>query len=225
MLAARLGDPVPRKHQPGNQYTLRMKRIEKASSAASSLEEELLEMLGRQARRIPIPLFLAALMIAKLAVEHVPAWIVFAWLGLVVIVLAVRWHVLGRLARSHTMPAAKRIRIAILLSAVNGITHGLSLGFFPFLPEFERALQSMVMIGMSAGSVATTAGYMPVLLAYLIPVLTPLSVLWAASPGVEQRSWIEVSTAALLAVLGILLVALGRDAWRLFRDSFAIRLQ
>jgi signal transduction histidine kinase len=203
----------------------KMKPAEHASHAASSLEEELLRMLARQARRIPFYVLLAALMIAALASERVPAWLVGGWLALVAVVLVVRWQVLGRLAGLAEISAVSRLRIAIALSAANGITHGLALGFFPFLPEFERALQSMVMIAMCAGAVITTAGFMPVFLAYLVPMLLPLSILWAVSPGVAQTGWIEASTAALLALFGVLLFALGRDAFRLFRESFEIRLQ
>jgi signal transduction histidine kinase len=202
-----------------------MNPAEHATQAAESLEQELLRMLARQARRIPFYLLLAALMIAALAADRVQAWAVGGWLLLVVTVLVIRWNVLGRLAEREDMPAARRLRIAIVLSAINGVTHGLSLFFFPHLPEFERALQSMVMIAMSAGAVVTTAGYMPVLLAYLVPMLLPLSVLWAISPGIADKGWIQVSTAALLALFGVLLFALGRDAFRLFRDSFEIRLQ
>jgi signal transduction histidine kinase len=202
-----------------------MKPAEQASHASGSLEEELLRMLARQARRVPFYLMMAALMIAALAVDRVSTFAVVAWLALVTIVLVVRWQVLGRLPSMSGVPAATRVRVAIVLSAVSGVTHAAALGFFPFLPEFERALQSMVMIAMCAGAVATTAGYMPVLLAYLVPMLVPLSVLWAISPGVPQPGWIEASTAFLLALFGVLLVALGRDAFRLFRDSFEIRLQ
>ncbi|HEV2430727.1 MAG TPA: hybrid sensor histidine kinase/response regulator [Burkholderiales bacterium] len=203
----------------------KMKPAEHASHAASSLEEELLRMLARQARRIPFYVFLAVLMIGALAAERVSPWIIGAWLALVAAVLVTRFLLIGRLPALTEIPAERRLRIAVVLSAVNGITHGLALGFFPFLPEFERALQSMVMIAMCAGAVVTTAGYMPVLLAYLIPMLAPLSILWAASPGVADRGWIEASTAALLALFGVMLFALGRDAFRLFRDSFEIRLQ
>jgi signal transduction histidine kinase len=196
-----------------------------AVNASGSLEEELLRMLARQARRIPIPVFLAALMIAALASDYLPAWILGAWLVLVVAMLAIRWHVLGRLPLRTEMSAARRLQLAIALSAINGLVHGLSIGFFPFLPEFERALQSMVMIGLCAGAVGTTAGYMPALLTYLLPTLGPLSILWAVSPGIAKTGWIENSTAALVALLIVLLVALGRDAFRLFRESFEIRLQ
>jgi signal transduction histidine kinase len=191
----------------------------------ATLEEELLRLLARQARRIPFPVFLLALMIAGLASGYVPAWILVAWLCLVATVLAIRWHTLGRLAARVDLPPMRRVRAAIVLSALNGVTHGLSLGFFPFIPEFERALQSMLLIALCAGSVATTSGYMPVLLAYLVPMLTPLTLLWAASPGIASKGWIEYSTAALAALLGVILVGLGRDAFRLFRESFEIRLQ
>jgi signal transduction histidine kinase/ActR/RegA family two-component response regulator len=202
-----------------------MSTVESASRAAGTLEEELLGLLARQARRMPVPVFLAALMIAGLAWGSVPAPLLLGWLSLVLAVLAARWQLLGRLATRAALPAAGRLRTAVALSALNGVTHGLSLGFFPFLPEFERALQSMLLIAFCAGSVATTSGYMPLLLAYLVPVLAPLTLLWAASPGVADKGWIEYSTAALAALLGVILVGLGRDAFRLFRESFEIRLQ
>jgi signal transduction histidine kinase len=197
----------------------------RASDAAGTLEEELLRLLARQARRVPLPVFLSAAMIAGLSYGYVPAPLLAAWLVLVAAVLALRWRVFGHLATQSSVPPAERMRVALALSALNGVTHGLSLGFFPFLPEFERALQSMLLIAFSAGSVATTSGYMPLQLAYMTPVLVPLSLLWAISPGVAQKGWIEYSTAGLAAMLFVLLYGLARDAFRLFRESFEIRLQ
>ena len=202
-----------------------MKPIETSLPPAASLEEELLRLLARQARRVPLPVFLATLLIAALAWNRVPAWIPAAWLTLVVAVLALRWAVLGRLPQLTRLSEKMRLRIAIALSAANGTTHALSLGFFAYLPEYERALQSMVFVALCAGSVATTAGYRPVFLAYILPTLVPLSALWALSPGIAQAGWIERSTAALIALLAVLLSALARDAFRLFRESFEIRLQ
>jgi len=184
-----------------------------------------LRSLARQARRVPFPVFLAALMIAGLARDRVPTWILAAWLVLVVTALAVRWIVLGRLSQRADIPVKARLQAAIGLSAMNGIVHGLSLGFFAFLPEFERALQSMLFVALCAGSVATTAGYRPVFLAYVLPMIGPLTALWALSPGIAEVGWIEFSTAALSALLGVLLFALARDAFRLFSESFSIRLQ
>lgn len=191
----------------------------------ATLQHELLRMLAGQARRVPLPVFLAAAMIAGIAHGRVDSAVIAGWLALVAVMLAVRWQLLGRLPEMDSLPERQRLRIAIALSAINGSIHGLSVGFFPFLTEFERALQSMLFVALAAGSVATTAGYRPVLLAYLLPTLGPLAVMWALSPGIPQPGWIERSTAGLLVVFIALLDALGRDAFRLFRESFAIRLQ
>jgi signal transduction histidine kinase len=191
----------------------------------ATLQHELLRMLAGQARRVPLPVFLAAAMIAGIAHDRVDSAVIAGWLALVAVMLAVRWQLLGRLPEMESLPERQRLRIAIALSAINGSIHGLSVGFFPFLTEFERALQSMLFVALAAGSVATTAGYRPVLLAYLLPTLGPLAVMWALSPGIPQPGWVERSTAGLLVVFIALLDALGRDAFRLFRESFAIRLQ
>src|SRR5690606_38795299 len=192
---------------------------------SATLQQELLRMLSVQARRVPIPVFLALAMIAGLAYGRVPTALVAGWLGLAAALLAVRWLVLGRLPEAGSLTERQRIRIAIALSAANGLVHGLSVGFFPFLTEYERAIQSMLFVALTAGAVATTAGYMPVFLAYILPTLVPLAVLWALSPGIADAGWIERSTAALLVVFVALLASLARDAFRLFRESFAIRLQ
>ncbi len=192
---------------------------------SASLEEELLRLLARQVRRIPVPVFLAALLVAGLAYGHVPSWILALWLSAVAIVLAVRRVVISRLPVLSDMSVRARLHIAVGLMAVNGVTHGLSLAFFPFLPELERGVQSMTLFGLCAGAVATSASYLPVFLAYVIPLLVPLTALWAISPGAEAAGWIEVSAAALIALLGLVLIALARDVFRLFRESFEIRLQ
>jgi len=199
--------------------------IDLSPVASPGLKQELLRLLGRQARRIPVPVFLATAIIAALANGRVPTWVLAIWLGWVAVVLAVRWVVLGRLPAASGLTEETRIRIAVVLSAVNGVTHGLSLGFFPYLPVLERAVQSMVLIGLCTGSVATTAGYMPIFLAYLVPTLGSLAVLWAFSPGIVGAGWIELSTSALIFLLGVILIALARDAFRLFHESFEIRLQ
>ena len=130
-----------------------------SAQAASSLEEELLRMLARQARRIPVPVFLAALMIAALASDRVPAWAVTGWLGLVAVVLAIRWQTLGRLAEAGG-PAVQRVRVAIALSAMNGVTHALALGFFiaamMLMPKVNAAPTRFWAIHQPAAPTATT---------------------------------------------------------------------
>ena len=148
-----------------------MTQQEASVGTARTLEEELLRALARQTRRVPIPVFLATLMIAALAAQKVPVAAWGGWLLLVAITLVIRRSVLWRLPRMTGYTDREKLRIAILLNVANGVVHGLSLLFIPFLPEFERAIQSMILVGLCAGAVATNVGYMPVLLGYLVPTL------------------------------------------------------
>jgi signal transduction histidine kinase/CheY-like chemotaxis protein len=198
---------------------------EASRGTARTLEEELLRTLARQTRRVPIPVFLAAVMIAALAAEKLPAAAWGGWLLMVALVLVVRRTLLWRLPRMQGYSDQEKLRIAILLNVAMGVVYGLSLLFFPFLPEFERAIQSMILVGLCAGAVATNVGYMPVLLGFLVPTIVPLVVLWAVSPGVAEPGWVERSTAVLIALCSAILLPLGRDAFRLFRESFEMRLE
>ncbi|MDQ1919284.1 ATP-binding response regulator [Massilia pseudoviolaceinigra] len=191
-------------------------------ATAHSLEAELLRLLARQGRRVPIPVFLGAVMIAALAWGRVPTVYLGAWLLLVALVLTARWLILGRLPALANLSDARRLHICIALSALNGCTHALSLLFFTALPEFQRAIQSLLLVGLCAGSVATTAGYRPVFLAFLLPVMAPLVAQWAL---MGHGGWIGGATALILALFGAVLIALASDSFRLFRESFEIRLQ
>jgi signal transduction histidine kinase/CheY-like chemotaxis protein len=202
-----------------------MRSLTSQGPPAGTLEEELLRALARQTRRVPIPVFLAMLMIAALAAQHVSFGAWAGWLLLVSAVLILRRTLLWRLPSLAGYTDREKLRIAILLNVLQGIAHGLSLLFFPFLPEFERAIQSMILVGLCAGAVATNVGYMPVLAGYLVPTIIPLAIMWAVSPGVANPGWIERSTAVLIALCSAILVPLGRDAYRLFRESFEMRME
>lgn len=202
-----------------------MESTQHALPNAKTVEAELLHLLARQSRRVPIPVFLAAAMIAGLAAARVPTINWAAWLVLVGVVLATRWAVLGMLTDRSRFSEQQGLRIAIVLNAVNGVTHGLSLAFFPYLTDFERAVQSFLLIGLCAGSIATTAGSRPAFFAYLIPTLGPLAILWAVVPSDSGAGWISISTAIIIVLFSAVLIALSADANRLFRESFEIRLQ
>lgn len=193
--------------------------------APKSVEEQLLLLLARQAKRVPFPIYLISATIAGLAAQHLPPTTWLPWLGLVTIVLLVRGFVLPRLPKMTGVPLNNRLRIAIVLSAVNGMVHGTSLAFFLFLPEFERALQTMLLVGLCTGAVATTAGYRPIFFAFLLPILPPLILLWAWTSSNDSTGWVNISVALLVALFGAILVALAKDSSRLFRESFELGTQ
>lgn len=188
-------------------------------------EQQLLKLLSGQVQRVPLPVFVCACMIAGISWPFVPATLLIGWLAIVVAILIVRWHVLRNLHENTSKPLEMRVKIAIGLSALNGSAHGLSLFFFPALPPFECAVQSMILIGMSAGAVVTTGGHRAVFLAYALPTLVPLAFLWAFDSDFAGTGWIHWIMAAMILVFTLVLDAVARDMGRVLRESFAIRME
>lgn len=194
-----------------------------AVEKVKSPEEELLDLLARQGRRVPYPVLAVLSVVAWLAYAHTEVYKLAIWLAAVVVVLIVRYVVLGRLPEMHERSLDERINIAVLLSAINGIAHGASLYFFPLLTEVERAIQSMMLAGLSTAAVATTAGYRRIFVAYLIPIYAPLTVLWATNGSWSTPTPANATLAATIALFAGVLMMLARDTERQFFETIRIR--
>lgn len=191
---------------------------------AGTLDEELLRLLAAGSSWVPLPVFVGTVLIFSIAYDTAPRFWAIAWLATVLGVLTLRYAVLTRLPQRNDVPARTRLRIATVLSGINGCIHGSAVAFFPYLVEFERFVAFMVILAFCAGAVSSTAGYRPVFLAYLVPALSPLAILWMVNFGGEIE-WHHVYVGLLTLLYGGVLVRLGYQAYRLFRDSFEIRLQ
>jgi len=126
-------------------------KIASSPPASGTLEGELLNQLAGQSRQIPFAVFAASLMIAAFAWGHVPPVAIVAWLAIVVVVVMLRRRVLERLPRLDRPDERGRLRIAVAVTLANGVAQGLSLFAFPLLPELERSLHTLVLLGLCAG--------------------------------------------------------------------------
>lgn len=188
-----------------------------------TLEDEILDFHSRQPIRVMIPLFLLAVVIWGIVVQHLPLLWPSIWLGFVVLVLALRWFIEVESSRFRSMSTDKRLKAITALYMLHGISHGLSLFFFLALAESERAIQSMLLVGVAAGAVGSAGACLPMYLAYVTPILIPLSLLWAISAFASSSWWIESTIALLIVFLGLILLGLARDSSRFFKESFDIR--
>lgn len=206
-------------HNPGPGPTVAAEK-----PIAATLEDELLAVLARQAVRVPIPVLLLAGIIAATAAQYfsVPYW--GSWMATVAIMQLVRMIVLTRLPglTNHSLQA--RLRVATALSFVNGAVLAASLYAFPVMTELEQAIQTMLLAGLAAGTVVSSAGYRPIFLAFLLPIFVPMFALWATNAGQGGADWEKLSVAALVVMFAVLLFAVASDSFKLFRESFTIRL-
>jgi signal transduction histidine kinase/CheY-like chemotaxis protein len=149
-----------------------------------------------------------------------------AWLALVCLVLAVRSSALPRLVRPGPATESQRLRVALALSVINGLVLGSSAGFVLWLNPIELTVVTFVLMFISAGVVSTNLGYRPMLLAYLVPSVGSLALVWAvigpAGSTAEVR-WLGAVVAVLIVLFALSLLAMGRRAWQQHEEAIAAR--
>ena len=194
-----------------------------ALAPAPTADEALLRLLARQATRTPVPVMAESALMAGIAWPTAPAAAVVGWLAAVAAMLLVRRLVLPRLAQATHVPVRRRLTVAVWLSALNGLVHAASLGFAPFLSDYARVVQTLLILGMCTASVATTMGHRAIFLAYMLPNVLALTVSWLTGAGRQAVTWTEGMLAALIVLFAAVLLGLARDGHRLFDESFTIR--
>ena len=195
-----------------------------ALAPRQEVQQRLLELLAAQSRRVPVAVGIMLVVVAVMAAHRMPPWIPTVWALGAIGVLLVRRQVLGLLPTQTDVPGERRLRTAVILSFINGCTHGLTLAAFPVLHDTERMFFTLLVLGLCSGSVATTAGHRRVFLAYLLPAAGTLPVWWALNPR-GPSDWTELSLAVLIAMYLWLLVSLAANTWQNFSESVQIRFQ
>lgn len=191
-------------------------------ATVKSPEEELLNLLATQARQLPLAIFGVLVLVAALISSYSTyGWAI--WLAAVIAVLALRFAVLTRLPGMTDWSLDARLRIALVLSGVNGIVHASSLYYFPLMTGVERASQSLILAGLAVAAIATTAGDRRIYLAYMLPIFPALVVLWATSGNDTVSSSADVGLALAIFVFAIVLVMLARDTNHQFNQTIRIR--
>ena len=190
-----------------------------------SAQQELLHLLARQARRVPFPVGLSAAVIAVMASHATGHWLPGLWLTAVLGVLLLRWWALGRLPLLQQVAIERRIQLAVGLSLLNGVVLSSSLLFSPYLSDYHRMVQTLMLLSLCAGAVATTAGHRPLLLAFMLPVTVTNALSWVLGHGPSPVGWVECLVALLILAFAWVMLSLGQDAWRVFVDSVQIRQQ
>ena len=191
-----------------------------------ALEDEVLQFVARQSRRVPLAALVADLILASIVSNAIDRpWRVWLWLALVAVLLLLRWRVLGALPTTDRLTRPAKLRVATALSALNGVAHGFPVIFLSEMGGIESAFLSILLLGLCTAAVGTTGGYRPLFVSFAAFVLLPLALAWGINSSEAAQRVTELSTAMLILLFGTLLLGMAKDAFRLFKESFEIRQQ
>jgi signal transduction histidine kinase/CheY-like chemotaxis protein len=186
-----------------------------------TLTEELVAHLTRQSRWMALPTSSGALLIFAIAFDATRTVWPAVWLLAVVSLLFCRFFMFNVIAKRKAISEDALLSMSVLFGALNGLSQGMAVVFFPFLMEFERFIVSIVIFAFCAGAVGSTAGYPRLFFVYIVPALLPLSIVWAINPGGDS-DWRDFFVATLIVFFGGVLTVLARDAFGLFRKYIEI---
>jgi signal transduction histidine kinase/ActR/RegA family two-component response regulator len=190
-----------------------------------NLEDELLGLMASQARRVLIPVFLVAVMIASFAADYVPRSEWIAWLAVVLAILVARATVIPMLTKVRSLTRRGRLYVIIGLGLAHGIAQGYSLTFFPKMGILEQSMQTMLLAGLCMGAVVTTGGHLPFFLAFIVPIIIPLAVVWLANLGGSGLTQVDLTVGFSIILFTGVLISVAYDTHRQFHRSFEDRKQ
>lgn len=186
-------------------------------------DQALLTALAQQAIRVPVPMFFVVFVISGLAWDKAPVTYILTWAFMAISMQVIRFIVIRKLPEHNNSSTTNRLRIASLLSLANGLILASSIIFFEYFDDTSRAVHSMIMIGIVAGTIATSYGYRPVFIGLILPILSSISFAWLILSGDSLSTLQTIAIAILMASLGGVLYASSRDVYKSFGESFAIR--
>ncbi len=196
---------------------------DKSKGASDSVEQEMVRLISNQARRVPLPVFIALVIMSWIAFKPLPAWVVGSWFVVATAVMVSRYLILKNLPSAPVLTPVARMQKVVRLNLISGLTHATALGAFPFFSEAERAFFSVLLMGLCTGTVATCAGYRPALLVYISPIMAGLSLMWALGPGLADVSIVERVIGLLLLFYAAVLLGLARELNRGIVEVWDIR--
>lgn len=199
---------------------------DEATEPQRYVQQQLLQMIALQGRRVPYPVLVCAVLIGAMASRSDQFLMPLLWVVLTMLVVLLRVWAMGQLSRWTHVPVAQRIQWAGLLSMLVGLAFSGSLLFESQLEGYERMVQTILLLGMSAGAVATTYGHPLIFRMYLAPVTLANALAWVLAPW-EVWSLLSLQTgvAALILAYGGILASVARDNYKVLSESVLIRRQ
>lgn len=189
---------------------------------AMTLEEEFLQVSRSSTRRTPIGAFASCVLIVAVGWDTAPeAWLL-AWLALQAFALFGRAFYINRQHGNANKSVAQKVSTIYLLNALNGVTLSLSLCFFPAMSVTSRAIQTLLIAGMAAGTASTTGGDAKAYLPYVTITCIPLALMWVLFPA-DQELWKSAAQCAIILFFGYSVTHIGRDIHTLLKISVDMR--
>lgn len=189
----------------------------------NNLIQEILVLKSKPGLFVTISLVLIGFLFCYFASDSITPLVWVSWLIALLAMALVRGIFESNIFSNETITIQNKVKISLVLTLISGIVHGSSLVFFPFFTLYEQAIQTLILLGLISGAIATNSGYLPLYLAYITPIIIPLTIVWGINVN-EISSW-QSSTgiALLILVFTIIQITNARNYYARFIELYNAR--
>jgi len=152
--------------------------MSKAEDKQTLFKKELLTANSDQSRTVILPVLLTAVIFSYMAYDSFSIYLIIVWAAIFIGFCLFRYFTFNSLPNRDDLTLDRKIKIVIIMMIIQGINYSASLIFFPSYSLSERVIQTLFLLGMISGSVATTCGYSKFFFSLNIPIVFSLSSFW-----------------------------------------------
>jgi len=192
-------------------------------SKAEALEEEILAARSQPALGVAASMVVISALLCYFAHDSVPVWGWVSWLIAMVGTIIARTFIQKRYELDKSIPLKRRMKFAITLNLVFGLVHTSSFLFFPYLTFAERMIHTIVLLGLTNGSISTNSGYRVLFLTYSIPVAIGMTFAWVGTHITESNGTVQAGILLLNLMYYAVQNTNAINHFRLFKQSYEIR--
>ncbi len=212
-------------NQAKNEFEERQSSLILGTSISDALEEEILAAKAQPALGVALSMAFISALLCYFAYDSVPLWGWISWLIAMIATIFARIFLQRRLEVDKSIPLRKRMKYAIGLNFFIGLVHASSFLFFPYLSFAECMVHTIVVLGLTNGSVSTNSGYRPLFLIYSLPVASGMTIAWLITPLYDGNIMVQLSVLLLNFTYYAVQNTNAKNHFRLFKESFEIREQ
>ena len=189
------------------------------SGQAQLVQDQYVALFLQQNNRAQSGILLCALALLLLLSLRMPLALPLAWFCVMALLAGLRISLTARWVERVDSP----LTVLSMLMFLSGLGVAAPLLAFGRLTDVDRAVVSTLLIAVATASVSSTSGYRSMFVWFAGPILLSLSAAWVLTARAGESQSAGWGMGGLLLVYLAFLVALGRDAFRIFDESCRIR--
>jgi len=170
--------------------------------------EKVLQFFSRSVIQTAIPVFTVIGAISLILYLEIGSALVWVWLAQALLVQIPRLLLAWRITDPTKGTVEHRMKLAILLAAIGGLSISSVVLFAPQMSIEARTLVSLILVGTVAASLTTCHGFKPIYLAFVGPLLLTIIILGVVEGVGEVRMTYRVVIILLAIQIGLLFLRL-----------------